>query len=452
LLVHRLMNNPSNDQEYSWTSATIAIAGLAGLVLFYILGMFVQQAWVTIVLLLLQTVVIAIVIWQACDPFGDAAQWIGRQFNLPGSVRGATLDAISSSMPELFTGIFFVLVAVSASELSPEQMAEAGGEGFAATLATCAGSAIYNMILIPAICAIFISYYRPNRPRIDIEEQVISRDGLWFVGCEMVLIFFLFTNEMHWWMGVILLCIYFLYICILYHDARKFQSLIRIIKSRMTAGESLNDVTVDLKERGEKISRDLMNRFQEKEDVEEADDNRVDVAFGFFSFPLNMLTAWLVIAIATIIAACACYWLVEVTRQMADALNAPVFFVAVIIAAAASSVPDTFLSIGSARRGDDDGAVSNAFGSNIFDISVCLSIPLLVASYLNGWQGVPLTQGDAPMQGLFGLRVMLLSLTFITLLIMWHNRQLTRHKAFVLCGLYLVFVGYAVTGSLGWWG
>ena len=54
-----------------------------------------------------------------------------------------------------------------------------------------------------------------------------------------------------------------------------------------------------------------------------------------------------------------------------------------------------------------------------------------------------------PMQGLMGLRILLFALSGITLLILWHNRQLTRNKAFVLCGLYGVFIAYAVLGSLG---
>jgi Ca2+/Na+ antiporter len=119
------------------------------------------------------------------------------------------------------------------------------------------------------------------------------------------------------------------------------------------------------------------------------------------------------------------------------------------LAAAASSVPDTFLSIGSAMRGDDSGAISNAFGSSIFDICICLSIPLLVNSGMIGWQPVALTQDGEPIPGIVGLRLMLLVLTALTLAIMWHNRQLTSRKALVMCGLYAIFIAYAVLGSLG---
>ena len=174
------------------------------------------------------------------------------------------------------------------------------------------------------------------------------------------------------------------------------------------------------------------------------------VLFGIFDVALSFKTAWIVIGLTTIVAAIACYWLVEVTHATATTLDVPIFFVAVILAAAASSVPDTFLSVGAAMRGDDDGAVSNAFGSNIFDLCVCLSIPLLVGSYLNGWDPILLTQDGEPMRGLAGLRILLCTLTIITLLIMWHNRQLTKNKAYILIGLYGVFVAYAVAGSLGY--
>ncbi|MDH3718468.1 MAG: hypothetical protein OES79_10155, partial [Planctomycetota bacterium] len=170
-----------------------------------------------------QVVVISVVIWQVCDPFADAAQWVGTALRLPGSVRGATLDAIASSMPELFSGIFFVVLAVTTAQETARSVAHAGGEGFSATVATCAGSAVYNMILIPAFCALVISVKRPSRPTIDVESKVISRDGLWFLGCEIILIVFLSLPAMHWWMSVIFMALYAVYILQLWGDARSYQ-------------------------------------------------------------------------------------------------------------------------------------------------------------------------------------------------------------------------------------
>ena len=418
-----------------------------------------------VLFLLSQVVVISLVIWQACDPFAEAAQWIGVKFHLPGSVRGATLDAVASSMPELFSGIFFVIVAIFAAGESADAIREAGSQGYGPTVATCAGSAIYNMILIPAICALVISYSRKERPTIDVAPTVILRDGMWFLGCELLLIIFLFQNQMHWWMGVILLVLYILYVRTLYADAGKFRRAIHAVREH--ASDKLSDLQHDHVEEaliaaGIKPSRALIGEVQTRllnnkggEDFDDDDEaeaeDAANVFFGMFEVPLSTVAAWTMIAIATVVAAASCYWLVEVTREASTALNVPIFFVAVIVAAAASSVPDTFLSIGASRRGDDDGAVSNAFGSNIFDICVCLAIPLLVGCYLSGWQPISLLdENGEPMAGLFGIRVLLCVLTIVTLLVMWHNQQLTRTKAFILCGLYGVFVLYAVAGSLGY--
>ena len=408
-----------------------------------------SQLW-SILFLISQATVISIVIWQACDPFADAAQWIGTTLRLPGSVRGATLDAIASSMPELFSGIFFVVLAISASDGAKDELASATGEGYGATVATCAGSAIYNMILIPAICALVIAKYRPEHPTIDVEDKVISRDGLWFVCCEVLLLFFLFQPAMHWWMGLALLGAYVLYLIVLYRDAKVYQKRYAFIKQQLGEGNSNEEIVEQGNSNKMKLSRDLIQKLRSGEtDDDEDPPESAGVLFGFFDVPLSFKSAWIVIGISTIIAAIACYWLVEVTHSTAHTLNVPLFFVAVILAAAASSVPDTFLSVGAAMRGDDDGAVSNAFGSNIFDLCVCLSVPLLVGSYLNGWEPILLTQDGEPMVGLSGLRILLCALTIVTLLIMWHNRQLTKKKAYVLIGLYGVFVAYAVAGSLG---
>ena len=51
--------------------------------------------------------------------------------------------------------------------------------------------------------------------------------------------------------------------------------------------------------------------------------------------------------------------------------------VSALLFAAGTSVPDTFLSVISARKGNISGSISNAFGSNSFDLTVCLAVPAL---------------------------------------------------------------------------
>ncbi|MEK6248080.1 MAG: hypothetical protein N2C12_07865 [Planctomycetales bacterium] len=434
----------------------VAITALAATLILWLLQVTVGGMVVMVLFLLCQVVMISIVIWQACDPFADAAQWIGKKLHIPGSIRGATLDAVASSLPELFTGIFFVILPILlVADPSNEALQE--GTGFAATVATCAGSAVYNMILIPAICAIYISYHRPARPTIDIEDKVIVRDGLWFLGCEFVLIYFLFQPAMVWWMALVLIGLYCVYVGILYQDARRYRRVARTLLQRFDVTTTTHEVMESLAADGMFVTRALVDKIRgpmvsgDQGGKEESEEHETaQILFGKFTVPLNGRTACAVILIATAVTAVACFWLVEVTRETSSELGIPIFFVAVILAAAASSVPDTFLSIGSAKRGDDDGAVSNAFGSNIFDICICLTVPLLLGSYLLGWKPIQITsETGEPLPGIYGLRILLCVLTLITLLIMWHNRQLTRRKAIVLCCLYAIFVGYAIAGSLG---
>ncbi|MCC9608616.1 hypothetical protein LOC68_09375 [Blastopirellula sp. JC732] len=448
--------NHDEEEGGDWIGLGVAIAAVAAL------GAFWLMSW-QLAFLLTSVVVISIVIWQACDPFADAAQWIGTTLGIPGSVRGATLDAISSSLPELFSGIFFVVIAISAVQGNdPAAIEAAGAEGFGSTIATCAGSAVYNMILIPAIVTMTIAFYRRTRPTIDVEDEVLARDGIWFLLCELALLVFLFQNKMYWWMGLVLMGMYVVYICQLYRDTIVYRKRLHALKEYFTAkGLDTPTPTVisELAAQNVKVHYLLVDKIREEikegsfdenedEDEEEAPEG-AGALFGFVEIPLSHVTAWLIILVSTVVAVVACYFLVESTRHTAVALNVPTFFVAVILAAAASSVPDTFLSIGSAMRGDDSGAVSNAFGSNIFDICICLSVPLLVNSYLVNWGPVSLTQDGEPIAGLVGLRISLFVLTGVTLAIMWHNRQLTFRKSLVLCGLYGLFIAYAVLGSLG---
>ncbi len=73
------------------------------------------------------------IIWKACDGFEVASEYLGR--NLSEGVRGATINAIASSIPELFTTLFFLFI-----------MHDAGG--FAGGVGTTAGSAVFNGCLL----------------------------------------------------------------------------------------------------------------------------------------------------------------------------------------------------------------------------------------------------------------------------------------------------------------
>lgn len=410
-----------------------------------------------------EVAMISIVIWQSCDPFADAAQYLGERWRIPSSVRGATLDAIASSLPELFTGLFFVVVVITASDQGAaadavrENVSESG-EGFGATIATCAGSAVYNMILIPAFCGITIALTRHRKPMIEIDRKVITRDGLWFLVCEIVLVGFLFMKQLSWHLAAVLIGLYVIYLIWLWLDAIKYRVARREAIDNLRALNASDEASVQyaLVDVGINPTPTLIDYVRRElgagtgNDEEDEHVDSAGVLFGTFDVTLSGTVAAVILAGSTLVTALACFWLVEVTVSIADTLQVPIFFVAVIVAAAASSVPDTLLSIAAATRGDDDGAVSNAFGSNIFDICICLSIPLIAGIVLNDGRPIDLAVGGKPMPGLFGLQVLLLTLTAVTLGVLSHRLKLTLKKSVFLVALYAVFIGYAVLGSLGY--
>lgn len=182
--------------------------------------------------------------------------------------------------------------------------------------------------------------------------------------------------------------------------------------------------------------------------AEEAEETS-SMLFNLFEVRLNRLTAPAILMASTLVAAAACYILVELTRDSAVKLQIPAFFVAVILTAAVSSIPDTFVSLGSANRGDDSGAMANVFGSNIFDICIGMSIPLLVGCYLNEWQPIKLIdENDQTLRGVVGLRVFLFVLTIIGIGWMWWAKRLTRRAGWGFVMLYASFVMYAILGAL----
>lgn len=64
------------------------------------------------------------------------------------------------------------------------------------------------------------------------------------------------------------------------------------------------------------------------------------------------------------------------------ALNAPFSLLALTVIAAGTSVPDALASVNVAQSGQGDMAVSNAIGSNIFDILLGLGLPFIMSNLI----------------------------------------------------------------------
>eukprot|EP00959_Pyramimonas_sp_CCMP1952_P044146 922770-Pyramimonas_sp.AAC.1 len=65
----------------------------------------------------------------------------------------------------------------------------------------------------------------------------------------------------------------------------------------------------------------------------------------------------------------------------------------VLVLAAGTSIPDMFGSLAVAREGQGDMAVSNAIGSNVFDILLGLGLPWFIMILWRG-EDIEVEKGD----------------------------------------------------------
>lgn len=364
------------------------------------------------------TCVISVVIMFACNSFEEAADYLGR--NMPPGVKGATINAIGSSLPELFTTVFLLFVFHDM-------------DGFSAGIATTAGSAIFNAIIIPAICILAVMYIgveqsdgtRKKIQWIEVGKGTIIRDGFFLIIAEIVLIILLGETTLTYVAGAILIGVYLLY----------FAFLMGQFKMHGTSDEKSESEEEEEEDHEKSWFKGLIT----------LDVNRVLYNGREIN---NNLQGWVVLMVATFFIAIACHQLANTVMDTGKALNIAPYFVALILAAAATSVPDTVLSVKDALKGNYDDAVSNAVGSNIFDITICLGLPLLV--YTLWFGNVTLSSNENGTSNVQELQIALIIITIIMLGLLLFGKKIGKAKAIALGGLYIIWTTFIVGRAYEW--
>lgn len=316
-----------------------------------------------LIISILIILIASIVIFYIGNIFAKSSSKIGDYLNLPRSVKGATFDAIASSLPELLVALFAVIFF----------------KKFEVGIGTIAGSALFNLLIIPGICVLVAPV------AFKVSKKVISRDAIFYIVAVLSLIVLLLYFQT-WGLGIAiaLLLVYMIYIREIVKDSKKHRK------------ENKKE-----KEEGVKIFKEI----------------------GIFLITL------VIIGIAT-------YFLTKSSINLSEILNISPVIIAFTITAAATSVPDTVISIVNAKKGDLDAAVSNVFGSNVFDIFVGLGLPLLIYSIFVG-----------PVKIIFQHLEIVLGLLGATIIVSYffaEEEKLTKKQGIFLLFMYLVFLGYVI--------
>jgi Ca2+/Na+ antiporter len=258
-----------------------------------------------------------------------------------------------------------------------------------------------------------------------------------------VFIVFLNGSELSWWMGGCLMLIYVIYAAVLVQgvgaadEEGELTTTLNAFSNPMleegkgsedleladrTKGGEDTDDTADADEpESETDAKSEVGQPEEPDSADADDEELPSCGLALVTFDFNPLIysssaedfssasqAWVVLLCSTLVIAFACYVLAEAVMLSAKALGIAPYFTAVILGAAASSVPDTYISYKDALKGDYDDAVrlhghrpdraartyltgvgaacqvANAIGSNIFDICFALGLPLFLYGLIHG--------------------------------------------------------------------
>lgn len=346
------------------------------------------------------------VIWRAGDSFIEGSNYIGR--NLQDGVKGATINAVASSMPELFISLFFLFYLKDLS-------------GFSGGVGTSFGSVLFNSLIIPSVAVLGV-LSNSKKSHIKISKKIILRDGLWLIFVELLVLYFIQQKEIGWKESLILILIYCLYVFYLFKT--------------MKGGHKI-DYETPFSEK-EKLS--LLSAFMI------LDLKRLLVG----TKQLNTTKAWLIFLISSLIIGFVCYFLVIACEWLGsetyivpvfgslNGLGVPLLFIALIFAAIGSSFPDSIISYKDAQKGNYDDAVSNAYGSNIFNLCIALGLPLFIYTLYNG--SIVLTEDLVSL--ISSISIWFLGLSILSILVYVYGEGVNKNRSYLLILLYFLFVLY----------
>ncbi|XP_006990949.1 sodium/potassium/calcium exchanger 4 isoform X1 [Peromyscus maniculatus bairdii] len=133
-----------------------------------------------------------------CDDFFvPSLEKICEKLHLSEDVAGATFMAAGSSTPELFASVIGVFITH-------------GDVG----VGTIVGSAVFNILCIIGVCGLFAGQV------VRLTWWAVCRDSVYYTLSVVVLIAFIYDEEIVWWEGLVLIILYVFYILIMKYNMK----------------------------------------------------------------------------------------------------------------------------------------------------------------------------------------------------------------------------------------
>jgi len=316
-------------------------------------------------------VVATAVIWVGSKHFERAAERLSRHYGLPVAVHGAVVVAVGSSFPEISSIVISTVV---------------HGE-FSLGVGAIVGSAIFNLLVIPALSGL-------ASENLEATRDIVHKDGQFYIISVLVL-FIVFalgatyvpggTNEaaiLTPALTIFPLATYGVYVFLHQQDA-----------STHVAEEAPN---------------------------------------------VRPAREWGILAVALVVIAVGVEGIVRAALSLGALFDTPTFLWGVTVIAAATSLPDAFVSVRAAQNDDSVTSLTNVLGSNTFNLLVAIPIGVILA-------------GSATINFLVAIPTMGF-LAFATLVFIVFTRthlEITNREAYGFLGLYGLFLLWMTLESVG---
>jgi len=312
-----------------------------------------------------------LVIWKGSEYFERAAERLSRYYGLPVAVHGAIVVAVGSSFPEISSIVISTVV---------------HGE-FSLGVGAIVGSAIFNLLVIPALSAL-------ASEELGATRSLVHKDAQFYVISVLVL-FIVFalgatyvpggTNSaaiLTPTLALLPLATYGIYIFLHQQDA----------------SDHVTDRSLDVRSSRE----------------------------------------WGILAVALVVIAVGVEGLVRAALSLGDIFGTSSFLWGLTVIAAGTSLPDTFVSVRAARKDESVTSLTNVLGSNTFNLLVAIPVGVLLA-------------GSATINFLAAIPTMgfLAFATLVFIVFIRTDLELTDREAYGFIGLYLVFLGWMTLEAIG---
>jgi cation:H+ antiporter len=306
------------------------------------------------------------VVWVGSGWLESSSERLAAHYELPDMVQGAVIVAVGSSFPELSAAVLSTLV---------------HGE-FELGVAAIVGSALFNILIIPALSVVVSKNGLPSN-----RDLVFKEAQFYMISVAVLLLTFSFA--------------------VIYNPVHDEE----LILGKMDRGLALVPLAM--------YAVYLFLQYQDS----------IEYRPTIPSEPVKVWREWGVLAMSLLTILIGVEGLVRAALELGDLFDTPSFFWGVTVVAAGTSVPDTFVSVRAARRGRANTSLANVLGSNVFDLLVAIPVGVLIAG-----AAVINYSIAAPLMGVLTLATLLL---FAMLRV---NLSLNIYEAWVLLGCYVSFV------------